>query len=334
MSVHDWFIGGFAVAMALTLAGAARVEGGSQDEPRGGSAVSDAGPPSLSAAVKPPSAAVAAYLEGLGALETARWADALAAFNRALETEPDDASYVRARGVTSVLLEKFPDALRDLKRTEMLKMGDQEGRIWLAVALQMSGDDYHARETYAEVTNDAYETFLGKLRVDYWMVQFQDQLARRGGGSPDERAKAEARRRGARQRFPQAEAWYTRRMMNAPELSLSLFGRARQRLAAGEFAAALVGMEPLKARYPKDMGLLFVHAASLLGTGDAASARQELTEVLTQFTGFSEGYVKRSIAAPGWATRGGLGPISRAPRGSTRRPPAPRARSSRRSGPR
>jgi tetratricopeptide (TPR) repeat protein len=290
MPLRDWFYGVLALALAV---GAQALGGALQAR-----ADADEAPPSLTGDVKRPSAAISAYLEGLGALEAARWPDALAAFNRALETEPDDASFVRARGVTSVLLEKFPDALRDLKRAQLLDRPDKEGRIWLAVALQMSGDDYHARETFAEVTNDAYETYLGKLRREFWMVNFHSQRVQRG--EPDDpavRAKAEAERAIARQKFPQAGAWYARRMMDAPALSLALFARARQRLADRDFAGALVDMEPLRARYPKDMGILLLHASSLLGQGDAASARQELTEVLARFTNFSQGYTQRAVAS-------------------------------------
>jgi Flp pilus assembly protein TadD len=104
----------------------------------------DVEPPGLETPKTALPPALEAYLDGLTALETAKWADAIAAFSKAIEADPDNEAYHRARGVANTLAEKLDSALTDLRRSGKLKIGDKESRIWLAVALQMSGDDYHA----------------------------------------------------------------------------------------------------------------------------------------------------------------------------------------------
>ncbi len=185
----------------------------------------NAEPPGLEMPKDALSPAVEAYLEGLTALESAKWSDATAAFSKAIDADPDNEAYHRARGVANTLAEKLADALTDLRRSSKLKLGDKESRIWLAVALQMSGDAYHARETYAEATNDAYETFLGKMRREYSVLDFSIKLSRTPNGqiTPQQKREGEVARQAARDKFAEAGAWYASRMKAAPELGQTLF---------------------------------------------------------------------------------------------------------------
>lgn len=260
--------------------------------------LADLEPPGLEAAATPLPPALDAYFAGLTALGSARWADAIAAFSKAIEADPDHEAYHRARGVARVLAEQFAGALADLRRSGKLKLGDKESRIWLAVALQMSGDAYHAREEYPESTNDAYETFLGKMRRDYSIIDFSMNSAKRSNGflSPQEKRQGDTARQTARDNFARAGAWYVARVKTAPEMGRALLTRVKLLLARQQFVDALADLEALRLSFPKDMAVLFLHATCLVELDDAATARQEFTEVLTVNTRFARAYLGRAVA--------------------------------------
>lgn len=79
------------------------------------------------------------YVDGLDALNEGRWPDAVAVFTKALDAAGDNSDIVLARGVASTLAERFPQALKDLQRTETLGFPGREPELWLYVAEAMSG---------------------------------------------------------------------------------------------------------------------------------------------------------------------------------------------------
>lgn len=262
-------------------------------------------PPGVDGAGAAPAAHLVAYLEGLDSLEAGRWNDAVAAFGKAIDAaENDDPALHRARGVAHVLAERPADAVRDLKRALQLRAGDKEARAWLGLAQRMAGDFGNAAATFPEATNDSYETFLGQLGRGYGQLIFRRGQAVRET-DPESRAAMQrelarspdaANHEAARRRLPQTGAWYASRMKSAPEMGPALFARAKSRYEARRHDAALADLEPLRARFPRDMAVLFYHAGCLLVLGDAGSARTEYTQVLTTFTGFGRAYVGRAMA--------------------------------------
>lgn len=250
----------------------------------------NAAPPGLDVDPRPLPPAITAYLGGLEALAAARWDAAATAFAEAVDADPDEAAYHRSRGVALTLAEKLSDAIPELQRASKLQPADKETRIWLAAATNMIGDSYHAREIYAPHTNDSYETFIGQMRISYGLAA---ELQKRGQATPRDLAQREA----AKQKFPQAGAWYASRMKETPSLTRYLFVRAKQRVQRGQFALALDDLDYVRRRYPKDMAVLYYHAVCLTATGDAATARQEITEVLTACTNFGLGYSARALAS-------------------------------------
>jgi predicted Zn-dependent protease len=247
-------------------------------------------PPGLAIDPRPLPPAIVAYLDGLEALAAAKWEAASTAFAKATDADPDEAAYHRARGVALTLAEKFTEAIPELQRASTLKPSEKETRIWLAAATNMMGDSYHAREMYAAHTNDPYETFIGQMRIGYGQLA---ELQKHGRAMPKELAQKEA----AKQKFPQAGAWYASRMKDTPALARCLFVRAKQRVQRGLFALALSDLDYVRGRYPKEMAVLYYHAVCLTATGDAATARQEITQVLTAYTNFGLGYSARALAS-------------------------------------
>jgi tetratricopeptide (TPR) repeat protein len=279
-------------------AGAGRDGGVTAPQGRGGSIAStespdhqqDIEPSGLTVSDQPLAPVMAAYLEGLEKLEAAQWAAAAEALGQAIEAGEDTPDYFQARGVAWTLAERFAEALADLGRAAKLDPASKETRMWRAVALEMSGDGYRARETYQSHTNDSYETFVGQMRVDYGLFIFHRQ---RGEAT----AKEEALLASARSKFPQAASWFSSRMKDTPRVAQALFHRAKQRFQRGEYAAALNDLFYVRRRFPKDMAVLYYRAACLTPTGDAATAQREHTQVLTQFTNFGLGYLGRAQAS-------------------------------------
>jgi hypothetical protein len=200
-----------------------------------------ASPPGVESGGPAVAAHLIAYLDGLDALETGRWADAVASFNKAVDAaENDDHTLIRARGVAHLLAERHADAVRDLKRALQLKAGDKEARAWLGLAYRMAGDFSLGASTSPEASNDSYETFLGQLGRDYGDLIFRRaQLAREPPSEYKDSAvealnKSDAppRHREAKVRLPQAGAWYSSRMKSVPEMGAVLFARAKTRYEA------------------------------------------------------------------------------------------------------
>ena len=293
MKTLAWKIAILGLGGAMAL-GAPRISRlAAADEPIPGivAAGRDVEPPGLADDGKPVSKATSTYLDGLEALSVAKWKEAADNFFKAIDAaDNDEPVYFRSRGIAQALAENLSPAIADLRRATKLDPADRETRVWLAAAVGMSGDFMQASSIYQSATLDPYETFVGQIRNDYGQLAFGQK---RGDVDP----KFIAQRAAAKQRLPQAGAWYASRMKSAASMAPILFQRAKQRFAQKQFAAALADLDDVRTTAPKDPAALYFHAACLLGTGDAATAWQEFTQVLTQFTSFARGYAGRAEAA-------------------------------------
>ena len=250
----------------------------------------DIEPPGLAIGVGPLAKATGAYLDGLEALAAGNWTKAADSFGAAIEAADSDVpDYYRARGIALALGEKLPEAIKELRRATQLDPQSRETRVWLAAAIAMTGDFMKASEVYQSATTDPYETFVGQIRNDYGQLPFSQK-----NNNPDPRFGP--LHTAAKQRFPQAAAWYASRMKNTPEMVQALLHRGKQRFGQGHFAAALDDLDYVHQKQPQDMAVQFFHAGCLLSTGDPATAWQEYTQILTQFTAFGQGYAYRAQA--------------------------------------
>ena len=251
----------------------------------------DIEPPGLEVDSGAASKATSAYLDGLEALAAAKWKPAAEAFSAAIDAADSDVpEYYRARGIALALAEQLPAAIKDLRRASQLDPAARETRVWLAAAVGMSGDPMQASEIYPPATLDPYETFVGQMRVDYGQLLF---FQKRGDVDP----RFVAQHAAALGRFAQAGAWYAGRMKSTPELTQALWRRAKQRFAAGQFAAAQADLDDVQPKMPDDMAVLFYHAGCLLAAGEPERAWEEYTQILTKFTAFGRGYGYRAQAA-------------------------------------
>ena len=250
----------------------------------------DIEPPGLAIDGRPLPKATGAYLDGLEALAAGQWKQAADSFSAAIEAADSDVpAYYRARGVALTLGERFPEAIKDMRRTTQLDPQSRETRVWLAAAIGMTGDFMNASNVYQSATTDPYETFIGQIRNDYGNLPFSVK-----NHNPDPRFGPQ--NVAAKKRFPQAGAWYASRMKNTSEMVQALLHRGEQRFARGQFAAALDDLDYVRRHEPRNMAVQFYFAGCLLATGDPATAWQEYTRILTQYTAFGRGYAYRAEA--------------------------------------
>lgn len=257
----------------------------------GANAVASNVPPGLEIPEQKLPADIEAYLQGLEQLQAGNWNPAVQTFTQSIQaTANESATYFLARGVALTLAEQRTQAADDLIRAAKLSPGFKEAKVWYATLLGMAGRFQEADGIFPPATNDPYETFLGQLRIDYGQANF---LKQQGNVPPEWIAKQQQ----ARQRFRKAGSWFASRMKDSPEMPDALFHRAKVRIGAGEFAAAISDLEFILAKRPNDMAVLYYHAFCALRTGNITTARREQTKVLTEFTAFAPAYIERAKAS-------------------------------------
>ncbi|MCE5327415.1 MAG: tetratricopeptide repeat protein [Planctomycetaceae bacterium] len=248
--------------------------------------------------------ATAAYLAGLDALAAARWADALASFTAATEADEDNADYRTARGVSLVISQKFPAAIKDLQRSMRLRADDWETKLWLHAAIKMSGDAGTASQyvTHGPTGRGAtakadldYSTFMIMLSQKYW------EAATRGQHVDYRTQKTYTAADIAAAEFPKAAAFFAqRRLGSAPRpVAGAVLERVKAAMQNRQYAAAIKDLDSLLAASPEDDALLVLHAEAALGLGDYSGSRSEYTRVLTRQPGLAAAYLGRAQAAAG-----------------------------------
>lgn len=114
-------------------------------------------------------AAVNAAMErGLKALAQDRYEDAVAAFTRAIELDPEFAEAWNRRATTYYVMERYPDSLADIKRVLALEprhFGALAGRGLCLVALDRKHEALEAFEAALEVNPHMERVYLEMLRL-------------------------------------------------------------------------------------------------------------------------------------------------------------------------
>jgi tetratricopeptide (TPR) repeat protein len=250
-------------------------------------------------------AGAADYLAGLEAMEAARWAEALAAFGRAVSADDQSADFRTARGAASTLSEDFAGAIKDLERSLRLRPEDKETKVWLAAALRMSGEIEKAPRffTHGEDMPADYADFIyNRMAMAYWQSKF------RGSYYDWEQRKTIEVKEPMRKDFPRAGQMFAQRHKTAGAApgvagdagagaASLMLERAKQLLGRGEFQAAMKDLAALRARSPQDLEILALHAHCALGLHDAATARAEFTRVLIAHPDGAGLYLGRALAA-------------------------------------
>ena len=125
------------------------------------------------AAAAADSPGLAAYLDGLDALEQSRWNDAVGAFSKAIDAEEENADYYTARGVAYALAEKPDQALGDLQRADRLRPNFKPTRLWLATVVAMQGRFTEDVNYYPAATRDPYESAVRAMSRKYGELAFR-----------------------------------------------------------------------------------------------------------------------------------------------------------------
>ncbi|MCY2928978.1 MAG: tetratricopeptide repeat protein [Planctomycetota bacterium] len=260
----------------------------------------------LAAAVAPSRAAdnagARAYMDGLDALTAAKWADAEAAFSKAVDADEDNADYLTARGVARALGQKAPAAVKDLQRSLRMR-DDWETKLWLCAALYMTGDaeagsQYITHGPRGQQPTKAdldYSSFVYNVGLGCWQARDGGQTKVMIDGKIVEMSLIEARQR----RFPRAAAMFVSRRQTeaSPQLAGDLLARVKTNIQGKRYASAVKDLDSLLTASPEDDNLLLLRAECLLALGDYSGSRWEYTRVLTNQPTLAAGYAGRTQAA-------------------------------------
>jgi tetratricopeptide (TPR) repeat protein len=230
------------------------------------------------------------YLRGLTALGAGRTAEAVTELTKAIQADSENADYYMARGAAGVMAEKLPGAIKDLERALRLAPGDKSARLWMAVAVAMTGDFARGSEIYPFATHDLDESRLRQASHDYGDPVFRQKL---GEPDPDGPRKQAA----ARKELLAGARWWVAKVKARPELARAVAEQSQQQMADRDNAAALVELDSALAAAPEDPDILVQHATCLLNLGDAWKARGEFTQALTIRTDYVQAYLGRALAA-------------------------------------
>ena len=120
-------------------------------------------------------AAASSYIEGIEALNRADFGHAVQALTQAINSDGDNASYRRARGVAYTLSESFADGIADLERAQRLDPNDMEARLWAAAAYRMSGDVAKGASlfTMRDLPHDYANMVYNLMAMQYWQSRYQ-----------------------------------------------------------------------------------------------------------------------------------------------------------------
>lgn len=271
--------------------------------------------PTISTAAIPSNAAQA-YIDGLDALNEGRWPDAVVALTKALDAAGDNPDVVFARGVANTLAEDFPNALKDLQRTQKLGYRGREPEVWIYVAEAMSGiiavpghalgggprslrskDDAvvvsipgHVAQGKDDYTTEYASFIVYKLGMDYQKYRLPDRFG--GLNNP-----AGVRSPPMRQAMLKAGQLFAEKNYRRPELASISVARAKQTAGA---KATPVNMNHIERALAADLGNADAHyqaGKAWLDAGRPASARKEFTIALTQKTDFGDAFLGRGTAA-------------------------------------
>lgn len=256
------------------------------------------------AATKPPAAAPSAlgltdYLAGLDALERSQPSEAVAALTRAVQADSENADYYLARGVAHILSEKLPLAIKDLERALRLRPDHKKSKLWLAVAIGMTGDFGRDSTIYPFATSDLDESFVRQASHDYGEVAFRSA---RDEVTPDLLAKREV----AKKQIAQAVALFAGQAQAQPGMEAAIVVRAKALFEKQDYAAARTQLDRVLLASPEDFDAMYLRARCAVALGDYSAARADCTRVLTAHTDWAGAYLARARAAAG------LGDVRRA----------------------
>ena len=243
-------------------------------------------------------------VEGLDALESARYADATAAFSRAIEADSEDDVVFLARAVSKALAEDPVGAEKDLLRAQKLNPQDKHVRLWLAFTYMQRGDFMKSSMTYPAATRDPYENLVSDTGRAYGVLaaaQARNARDAQSGTDPEwipKTDKEQADRVAALKKFPEVAAAFAGRVKGTiGDLGPVLADRARKLMEAREWAAALSALEKVQQTRPTDLDVLQDRATCNLNLGAPAAAREQYTRVLTADPTRAAAFAGRARAA-------------------------------------
>lgn len=261
-----------------------------------------------------PAKATTPYIDGLDAMNEGRWPDAVTAFTKALDAAGDHADIVLARGVANTLAEHFPQALKDLQRTEQLGYAGREPELWLYVAEAMSGLvavpahvlgagprgvpsgpvvvmlPGHLAQGRDDYSTEYGSFILYKLGQDY---QNHRLPADQGGTGKSGGSKSPP----MREAMVKAGQLFAEKNYRKPELASISVARAKQASGGKVTSGGLAHVQRALGANPGSPDAHYEAGKAWLEAGRPATARKEFTIALTFKTDMSDAYLGRATAA-------------------------------------
>jgi hypothetical protein len=237
--------------------------------------------------------AVAAYIDGIDALDAGDFPRAVQALTAAVGADGDNASYRRARGVAYTLNESFANAITDLDRARQLDSNDTEAALWLAAAYRMNGDPAKGASVFTmrDLPHDYANMVYNVMAMQYWQSKFQGFYIDPG---THQRVPAKT---AVKTLFPEAAKEYAdRNRATGAAAAEAITAQVKKELAGGDWALALRDLRQLRANSLDDPELRGYWAQALVGAGNALRAREEFTRTLCIMPLWADGYVGRAQA--------------------------------------
>jgi len=232
---------------------------------------------SLCAADAP--AGQADYLAGLDALENRQWPDAAAAFDKAVTADDENAAYHLGLGIAKLAINDAKTAIAELTRAYRLNGKDLTIARWAAGAYRYAGDE----DTAAKIDNPSDWRGVQSACQEY------SQALRYSQNRSDIADKKAA--------FENEIIAFARQIRgNTPGLQTAVLDRIKSNLQAGKYDDALHDLNQMLAKQPLNYDLLRARNVALIGKGEYATARIELTHLLSVKSNDAMAYAMRAIA--------------------------------------
>src|SRR5579862_1662498 len=235
------------------------------------------------------------YVEGLDALERAKWNDAIDAFTKSIDAEEENPDYYVARGVALALGEQIEKAQKDLERANRLRPNHTPTKLWLATTVGMQGRFMEDSNYFPAATRDPYETAVREMSHKYGEMSFRLKTNR--DEAREYGARWQKERDAAKEKFPMLAKQFVERAKpaGAPVAGV-LKTRGIARYQKKQYAEAFDDLEHARQSDPSDVETIFYIAGCKQALGSPEGARADYTLVLTQKEAWGNAYIGRAFA--------------------------------------
>ena len=245
------------------------------------------------------------FMQGLQALQHAKFDDATAALNKAVDADEENPDYRVARAVSLIFSGKIKESRADLERAQKLRPHFDSARLWLATAVAMQGNFQEDSDIYPYAQfQRPYENAVRTMSHDYgqWFWEIQEN-ARTNFPPPNPNSTTGRKFAAAKAKFPELANQFVADLqsrLSQADPKWADFFKSHALDEAKNSPPSSGSMSDLArelSAHPKDPVLLEAHAAGALKAGAPGLARLEATRAISRDPGAVEAYLTRAVAA-------------------------------------